>query len=150
LIGGEGVLDIRALPPQSPAMPNTIAAYNAAQTTAYKSVCDKLAAEIALGLPQAIGKIWHGGPVWFIADNPVVGYWVRKKGVQFLFWSGQAFAEPGLKSEGKFKAAETYYTDAAHIHTQDVQRWLAKAANIQWDYQNIVKRRGVLLKIGDW
>ena len=127
-----------------------IRAYNAAQSPADQPVCALLAAEIAQCLPQAQGKVWHGGPVWFIAGNPVARYWVRKAHVQMLFWSGQSFDEPGLKGEGKFKAAEARYTDAAQISLPDLHRWLEKAARIQWNYRDIVKRRGVLEKIGEW
>ena len=127
-----------------------IATYNTAQTPANAAICNQLAAELTLGLPSATSKVWHGGPVWFLDGNPVAGYWVRKAGVQLLFWSGQSFDEPSLKPEGKFKAAEAHYKDAAEINSADVQRWLAKAAVIQWDYKNIVKRKGKLEKLGAW
>lgn len=127
-----------------------IVTYNAAQSPQNERVCQRLAIEIARGLPQAEGKVWHGGPVWFIAGNPVVGYWVRKTGVQLLFWSGQSFDEPGLRPEGKFKAAEARFADAAEINPDNIARWLEKSARIQWDYKNIVKRRGVLEKLGAW
>jgi hypothetical protein len=29
------------------------------------------------------------------------------------------------------------------INTADLHRWLAKARDIQWDYKNLVKRKGV-------
>ena len=132
--------------PRPPPKPTTIAAYNAAQLPTYAAICDHLAAALSHSLPQATSKIWHGGPVWFIDDNPVVGYWVRKPGVQLLFWSGQSFDEPQLKSEGKFKAAQIYFTTPAQINDVELQRWLAKAGQIQWDYKNIVKRQGVLEK----
>ncbi len=128
----------------------SITAYNAAQSPVNKAICDKLADEITRSLPQAEDKVWHGGPVWFLDGNPIAGYWVRKKSVQLLFWSGQSFDEPGLKSEGKFKAAEAHYADLAKINITDIQRWLTKAAIIQWDYKNIVKRKGRLEKIGAW
>lgn len=124
--------------------------YSDAQADDAKAVCQALAAEIALALPQAEGKVWHGGPVWFIEGNPVAGYWVRKKGVQLLFWSGQSFDEPGLRPEGKFKAAEANYANASEINPADLRRWLDKAARMQWNYKDIVKRRGVLEKVGDW
>ncbi len=124
--------------------------YGDAQAEDARAVCEALAAEIARGLPQAEGKVWHGGPVWFIQGNPVAGYWVRKTGVQLLFWSGQSFDEPGLKPEGKFKAAEARYSIASEINTADLRRWLEKAARIQWNYKDIVKRRGVLEKLGEW
>ena len=131
-------------------MTSVITVYNTAQTPANQAICNALAAELSRGLPKAESKIWHGGPVWFLDGNPVAGYWVRKAGVQLLFWSGQSFDEPGLKSEGKFKAAEAHYNDASEINSADVQRWLAKAAVIQWDYKNIVKRKGKLEKLGTW
>jgi hypothetical protein len=64
-----------------------------------------------------------------------------------LFWSGQSFDEPGLQAEGSFKAAEARYTSADQINTKDLQRWLKKSQKIQWDYKNIVKRRGVLERV---
>lgn len=131
-------------------MAETILDYSAAQTPTFREICDHLAMHINSHLPRSNGKIWHGGPVWFLDGNPVVGYWVRKSGVQLLFWSGQSFDEPGLKPEGKFKAAHVQYANALEIDVTSLARWLAKAATIQWDYKNIVKRRGILEKIGDW
>jgi hypothetical protein len=127
-----------------------ITAYNTTQTPTNAAICTKLAVELSLGLPNATSKVWHGGPVWFLDGNPIAGYWVRKAGVQLLFWSGQSFDEQGLKPEGKFKAAEAHYSEASEINSIDVQRWLAKAEIVQWDYKNIVKRKGKLEKIGSW
>ena len=131
-------------------MQQDVSKYNAAQTDADRAICDELAEQIDGGLEGAESKVWHGGPVWFLEGNPIVGYWVRKKEVQLLFWSGQSFDEPGLHPEGKFKAAEARITDIEQIATRDLQRWLQKAKTIQWDYKNIVKRRGMLDKVGDW
>lgn len=124
--------------------------YNAAQTEEARVICAMFAEAIDAGLDGAESKVWHGGPVWFLAENPIVGYWVRKTGVPLLFWSGQSFGEAGLQPEGKFKAAELRITDAAQIKARDLKRWLRKAKTIQWDYKNIVKRRGLLEKLGDW
>lgn len=121
--------------------------YNKAQTDTNQEICNKLYAEINKNIQNAENKIWHGAPVWFLEGNPIVGYWVRKNGVQLLFWSGQSFDEPALKAEGKFKAAEMHYTSAAQINTNDLKRWLEKAVKIQWDYKNIVKLKGVLERI---
>lgn len=133
-----------------PALPQDIKKYNAAQKDEARAICDTLAEGISAALKSAESKVWHGGPVWFLDGNPVVGYWVRKKDVQLLFWSGQSFDEPGLHPEGKFKAAELRITDASQIKARELKRWLSKAKTIQWDYKNIVKRRGVLEKLGDW
>lgn len=128
-------------------MNQTISDYNLAQSTDNKKICELLAAQIENGLPKATSKIWHGAPVWFLNDNPIVGYDVLKNCVRLLFWSGQSFDEPGLQKEGSFKAAEARYTSSDQINTQDLARWLKKSKQIQWDYKNIVKRKGVLEKI---
>ena len=124
-----------------------INAYHRAQDRDPRRICEALAERIQEGLPEAEGKVWHGGPVWFLDGNPVVGYWVRKDHVQLLFWSGQSFDEQGLQPEGTFKAAEARYTDAGQIDAHELGRWLRKARDIQWDYKNLVKRKGQLERI---
>ncbi len=128
-------------------MNKDISAYNRAQTGAWKTICLRLAKEIDQGFPKAESKIWHGSPVWFLDGNPVVGYHKLKDSVRLLFWSGQTFKEPGLAPEGSFKAAETRYTSADQIDSTGLKRWLRKAQVIQWDYKNIVKRRGKLVRL---
>lgn len=112
-----------------------------------REICDRLYQEICRGLPKAEHKIWHAHPVWFIEGNPVAGYSKLKDCVRLLFWSGQSFEEPGLKPEGKFKAAEARYTSVDEVKTSELKRWLVKARTIQWDYKNIVKRKGVLERL---
>jgi len=122
-------------------------AYHAALPDAARAVCDLLAREIQAALPDAVGKVWHRHPVWFLDGNPVAGYSLLKGGVRLLFWSGQSFDEPGLHPEGSFKAAEARYAEAAQVDVEALRRWLGKARDIQWDYQNIVKRRGRLERL---
>ena len=128
-------------------MHKDVIAYNAAENPEDKKICDLLAQEIDKGLPEAENKIWHAHPVWFLEGNPVVGYSKLKNSVRLLFWSGQTFDEPGLNNEGSFKAAEARYTAAEQINTEDLKRWLEKAREIQWDYKNIVKRKGQLERL---
>ena len=128
-------------------MNKDIKSYNNSQQGEEKQICTILAEEIQNGLPEAESKIWHGSPVWFLESNPIVGYAVRKNSVQLLFWSGQTFEESGLQTEGSFKAAEAHYTAADDIDTEDLARWLEKSRKIQWDYKNIVKRKGVLERL---
>lgn len=128
----------------------SIEAYNDAQSPPHQATCVALAQHLRAALPQAESKVWHGGPVWFLAGNPVAGYWVRKNAVQLLFWSGQSFESPGLEPEGKFKAAHVHYADPSEIDPAALARWLAEAQTKQWDYQNVAKRRGVLEKLGAW
>lgn len=128
-------------------MITSIQEYNNAQVPEDKAICDMLFHEINLGLPEAERKIWHAHPVWFLNGNPVAGYSKLKGSVRLLFWSGQTFEEPGLQVEGKFKAAEKRYTSINEVDTHDLQRWLQKSRDIQWDYKNIVKRKGVLERL---
>ena len=121
--------------------------YNAKLGATDKKICDLLAKEIDRGLPEAENKVWHAHPVWFIDGNPVVGYSKLKDSVRLLFWSGHSFDEEGLKKEGSFKAAEARYTAAEQVETQDLRRWLEKAREIQWDYKNIVRRKGKLERL---
>jgi hypothetical protein len=112
-----------------------------------KAICDLLALEICKNLPEAENKIWHAHPVWFLDGNPVAGYSKLKGGVRLLFWSGQTFDEPGLKNEGSFKAAEARFTAVEQVDLLNLARWLGKARDIQWDYKNIVKRKGKLERL---
>jgi hypothetical protein len=113
-----------------------------------KFICETLAVEINKGLPEAENRIWHAHPVWFLDDNPIVGYSKLKTGIRLMFWSGDSFDEARLKpGSGKFKDASILYTDAEQIDTDDLQRWLEKSRNIQWDYKNVVKRKGVLERL---
>jgi hypothetical protein len=62
-----------------------------------------------------------------------------------MFWSGASFDEEQLKiGSGKFKDASITYTSLDQLNTDDVKRWVEKSAKIQWDYKNIVKRKGKL------
>ena len=122
-------------------------AYNQKLEPSDKKISDLLAKEISRGLPEAENKIWHAHPVWFLDGNPVAGYSKLKHCMRLLFWSGQSFDEPGLAPEGKFKAAEARYTSVDQVDVQALQRWLTKARDIQWDYKNIVRRKGKLERL---
>ncbi|UII29674.1 DUF1801 domain-containing protein [Fulvivirga ulvae] len=124
-----------------------IQSYNNVQKGEDQEICNILEAEINRSLPEAESKIWHAHPVWFLEGNPVVGYSKLKNCIRLLFWSGQSFEEDNLQNEGKFKAAEARYTSPEQINKADLARWLNKARDIQWDYKNIVKRKGVLERL---
>ncbi len=124
-----------------------IVAYNNALPAADKAIADLLSAEICKHLPKAEYKIWHAHPVWFLDGNPVTGYSKLKDSVRLLFWSGQSFDEQALQPEGKFKAAEIRYTSVEQVSTKELKRWLKKCSTIQWDYKNLVKRKGVLERL---
>ena len=128
-------------------MNKDIQAYNNKQSAEDIEICNLLAEQIDLGLPDAENKIWHAHPVWFLEGNPIVGYSKLKGGIRLMFWSGQSFEEEGLQKEGSFKAAEIRYTSIEQINTKDLKRWLKKGREIQWDYKNIVKRKGVLERL---
>lgn len=132
-----------------------ILAYHAAQSLNDQCVCSVLAETIDAALspiPGAENRIWHRHPVWFLDGNPIVGYSRLKSPapggcIRLLFWSGQSFDEPGLSPEGSFKAAQARFSSVDQINAADLKRWLGKAVKIQWDYKNIVKRKGRLVRL---
>lgn len=129
-------------------MNKDIQAYNNSQTDEEREICNILAEEISLNLPEAENKIWHAHPVWFLDGNPIAGYSKLKDGIRLMFWSGMGFDEEKLEAgTGKFKDASIRYADASQVNREDLKRWLEKSRNIQWDYKSLMKRKGVLERI---
>jgi hypothetical protein len=125
-----------------------IVSYNEQLEEGCREIGGLLAREIARHLPAAESKIWHAHPVWFLAGNPIVGYSRQKAGMRLMFWSGADFEEPGLNVPGKrFKDALIIYRDVSEVSKDDLSRWLKKSQEIQWDYKNIVKRKGRLERL---
>ena len=122
--------------------------YNEKREPSDKAICDVLAGEIERCLSGAESKIWHAHPVWFLDGNPIVGYSKQKPGIRLMFWSGADFDEAGLNVVGKkFKDASVFYNDSSEINKTVLRRWLKKGKVIQWDYKNIVRRKGKLERL---
>lgn len=122
--------------------------YNNNLSSNDKAICDLLFQEINKHLNKADNKIWHRHPVWFIDGNPIVGYSKEKRGIRLMFWSGASFDEEKLMIRGeKFKDASIFYKSVVEINTKELKRWLGKSEKIQWDYKNIVKRKGQLERL---
>ena len=129
-------------------MRREIEEFNSNQSMDDRLICDLLAKTIDEKLTEANSKIWHSHPVWFLEGNPIVGYSKQKKGIRLMFWSGIDFDEEKLKpGTGKFKDASIFFTSVEQVNTDDLNRWLDKSKIIQWDYKNIVKRKGELKRI---
>lgn len=129
-------------------MNSDVQAYNNSQSTEDRLICILLAEQINLHLPEAENKIWHAHPVWFLDGNPIVGYSKQKTGIRLMFWSGKSFEEEKLNVLGaKFQDASIFYNSADEINFKNLENWLQKAKEIQWDYKNIVKRKGVLERL---
>jgi Domain of unknown function (DU1801) len=125
----------------------TISTYNNGQNENDKLVCDLLAQIIDENLPELESKVWHRHPVWFDNGNPIVGYAKQKNSTVLLFWSGQSFGETSLKATGSFKMGQLEYTNVDQIIVSEIEVWIQKSLEIQWDYKNIVKRKGVLERL---
>ena len=120
----------------------SIPAYDAAQRAAEASICRRLRKEIERALPAASSKVWHGAPVWFVGETPVVGYNVAAKGgVVLLFWNGRAFEDPALTPIGKFKAAQARYANVSEIKEAPLRRWLKTAGTEIWDIEEVRRAR---------
>lgn len=129
-------------------MQNEIEKYYATFSDMEQSICEKLSQLISWNLNSASFKIWHAHPVWFIDGNPIVGFNKQIGGIKLMFWSGADFDEPALDVRGKkFKDASVFYQSVDEITQDDVIRWLTKSVDIQWDYKNLVKRKGKLERL---
>jgi hypothetical protein len=126
----------------------SIQEYNEKWETNETTICNLLSSFIENDLTHSQGKIWHAHPVWFINENPIVGYSIQKRGVRLMFCSGADFDEINLCVVGKkFKDASVFYNAVSEINLIDLERWLKKSSVIQWDYKNIVKRKGQLIRL---
>ena len=127
-------------------MNKEIQEYN--QSMEEAELCNLLATLIDSNLKNAESKIWHAHPVWFLDGNPIVGYSKQKKGIRLMFWSGADFGEGNLSVLGnKFKDASVFYHSVTDVDVIELKRWLGKSEEIQWDYKNIVKRKGILERL---
>ena len=122
--------------------------YNQQFSSDDRKIVEKLAKIINENLPEAENKIWHAHPVWFLKGNPIVGYSKQKPGIRLMFWSGKSFEEEKLNIlGGKFQDASVFFNSVEEINENDLKKWLQKSREIQWDYKNIVKRKGQLLRL---
>ena len=122
--------------------------YNQQFSSDDREIVEKLAKIINENLPEAENKIWHSHPVWFLEGNPIVGYSKQKAGIRLMFWSGKSFEDEKLNIlGGKFQDASVFFNSVEEINENDLKKWLQKSREIQWDYKNIVKRKGQLLRL---
>ena len=129
-------------------MNKEIKKYNQKLSATDKEICDLLAHTFDKVLTEAESKIWHAHPVWFLDENPIVGYSKQKPGLRLMFWSGATFNEEDLNIRGaKFKDASIFYRSIVEINKNKLKRWLEKSKTIQWDYKNIIKRKGKLVRL---
>ena len=122
--------------------------YNQQFSSDDREIVEKLVKIINENLPEAENKIWHSHPVWFLEGNPIVDYSKQKAGIRLMFWSGKSFEEEKLNIlGGKFQDASVFFNSVEEINENDLKNWLQKSREIQWDYKNIVKRKGQLLRL---
>jgi hypothetical protein len=114
-------------------MSDAISAYGARLDPRRAEICAALRGSIDEMLPKATSRLWHGIPVWFVGENPVVGYTARKTGVMLMFWNGQHFDEPELAASGSFHMAQIPYESANDIDRVKLAGWLQKAGTSIWD-----------------
>lgn len=116
-----------------------IGAYAQGQEPAFRKTCDSLRGLIDAALPKASSKVWHGSPVWFIGENPVVGYSATKKAVNLLFWNGRAIDE-ALAPVGKHGAAQASFAVPSDVDRKVVRGWLRKAKTDVFDSKAYFKK----------
>ena len=87
--------------------------------------------------------------VSYVGYKPTTASINGRSSIDFLLeMSGADFEEDDLSIRGeKFKDASIFYNNVSEIKTKDLKRWLKKSTEIQWDYKNIVKRKGRLERL---
>jgi hypothetical protein len=113
--------------------------YNSSLGASHREIAQSLCALISESLPGAEGKVWHGHPVWFIDGNPILGYSLKKAGIEVLFWSGKSFATAGLRPVGKYQAAGIAVDSLGDV--AKVSTFMAEAQSVQWNYKDLPKLR---------
>jgi hypothetical protein len=80
-------------------------------------------------LPGATTKLYHGIPVWCVADQPTVGIKPAKAHLSVLFFRGQRIpdATGTLIGSGSFELASVKLTSAADLDEDAVRSWLRTA-----------------------
>lgn len=124
--------------------PDPIAAFAEGLEPRLVAVCEKLRATIDSALPHARPKLWHAIPAWFVGENAVVGYDIRKNGIVLMFWNGQNFKTPGLEASGSFHVGQILFTDPAQIDAAPMASWLEEAGTNVWDL--VGERRAFIAK----
>jgi len=125
----------KALPERGESSPPaSVARYAEALPTAHAAICRVLQQEIQRSLLKATSKLWHAMPVWFVGENPVVGYKATAKHVNVLFWNGQSFGDSTLRPVGKFKAAQIQFSEVGEMNLKSLRGWLRKCGTEIWDY----------------
>lgn len=113
--------------------PDPVAAYSNSLRAEQAEICACLSKAIEDVLSKAVVRIWRSMPVWFIGENPVVGYSVKHAIVTLRFWNGQSFGDPRLTAVGKFRAAQFKYRVVGDVDTKELRSWLRKARTDIWD-----------------
>jgi hypothetical protein len=131
-------------------MENEIEKYNqqAGFSESEQAICQTLFSIIQQHMLDAEYKIWHAHPVWFLDGNPIVGYSKQKRGIRLMFWSGDSFGDETLNIRGeKFKDASIFYNSPEEIDRNKINSWLNMSREFQWDYKNVIKRKGKLERL---
>ena len=75
-------------------------------------------------------------------------YSKQNNGLRLIFWSGADFEDDQLNIKGKkFRDASIFYNSVEEVDPNKLKEWLRKSIEIQWDYKNIVKRKGKLERL---
>ncbi len=124
---------------------NEITEYSSKFEEELFTICESLYAFINKMIYNSKCKLYHGAPVWFIDDNPIVGYSRKRNSISLLFWSGQSFTESGLSLVGKFKAAEIIYSKNKDIDYMKLKKWIEESQKVIWNYKDIRKNDGEII-----
>jgi hypothetical protein len=91
-----------------------------------------LRAHLDTGLPDAVGQLWHGHPVWMIGKTPVAGFKAFPNHVTFMLWRGQSIDDDTetLVPTGSADMASLTIGDTDGFDGEAVDDWLRQAREL--------------------
>lgn len=95
-------------------------------------IAGALRAHLDTGLPEAVGTVWHGHPVWMIGNEPVAGFKAYPNHVTFMLWRGQSVNDDTemLKASGSADMATLKIADTDGFDGDALDDWLRQAREL--------------------
>jgi len=105
----------------------TIDAYLAGLGAPQRDIADALVPILDTGATDAVGRVWHGHPVWLIDGTPVAGFKAYPKYVTFMIWGGQLLADESGRLERGARMGTVKLASVDDVDRELFLEWLQQA-----------------------
>lgn len=110
----------------------TIEEYIATLGSPNNAIAAALRSHLDTGLPDAVGQLWHGHPVWMMDKTPIAGFKAYPKYVTFMLWRGQSINDDteALAPSGSGDMATLKISDTESFDGEALDDWLRQAREL--------------------